>query len=75
MEALSRMMSTTVDRGLLLVFSIGSRNTVELLVSHLWFADDTLIFCEENHEHLRHLRLSLFMFEVVSGLKINLSKS
>jgi hypothetical protein len=43
-EALSRMMTTTMDRGLLFGFLVGLRNNEELLVSHLLFADDTLIF-------------------------------
>jgi hypothetical protein len=47
MEALSRMLSTSVDRGLLSSFSVGSRNSDELLVSHLLFADDTLIFMRQ----------------------------
>jgi hypothetical protein len=75
MEALSRMMTATVDRGLLFGFSVGSRNNEELLVSHLLFADDTLIFCEANSEQLRHLRCIFLCFEAVSGLKINLAKS
>jgi hypothetical protein len=41
MEALSRMMSATVDMRLLSGFSVGSRNNEELIVSHLLFADDT----------------------------------
>jgi hypothetical protein len=44
-EALSRMMTTTMDRGLLFGFLVGLRNNEELLVSHLLFVDDTLIFC------------------------------
>jgi len=48
MEALSKMISTTVDRGFLLGFSMQSRNSGVLHVSHFLFADDTLIFCEAN---------------------------
>lgn len=51
-----------------------SRNNGEHLVSHLLFVDDTLIFCEANHEHFCHLRC-LLCFKAISGLKINLSKS
>jgi hypothetical protein len=75
MEALSKMMSATVDRGLLSSFSVGSRNNEEFAVSHLLFADDTLIFCEANSEQLRNLRCLFLCFEAVLGLKINLSKS
>jgi hypothetical protein len=52
---------------------VGLRNNEEFIVSHLLFADDTLIFCEDNGGHLRHLR-RLLCFEAVSELKINLSK-
>jgi hypothetical protein len=55
-EALSRMLFATVDRGLLSGFSMGSRNNNELLVSHHLFADNTLIFCEVDPDHLCYLR-------------------
>jgi hypothetical protein len=45
MEALSGMMYAIVDNGLLLRFSVGSRNHEEMILSHLLFADSTLIFC------------------------------
>jgi hypothetical protein len=75
MEALSKMMTATIDRGLLSGFSVGSRNNEELLESHLLFADDTLTFCKANSEQLRHLQCLFLCFELVSGLKINLAKS
>jgi hypothetical protein len=55
MEALSRMISATMDRGLLSGFSVELRINAELVVSHLLYADDTLIFCEANNENLRNL--------------------
>jgi hypothetical protein len=45
LEALSRMMSATMDNGLLSEFLEGSRNLKEMIVSHLLFANDTLVCC------------------------------
>jgi hypothetical protein len=44
-------------------------------VSHLLFANDTLIFCGAHSEQIRYLRYIFVCFEVVSGLRINLGKS
>lgn len=49
MEALSEMITTTVDRGLLLGFSVGFRLPV-VNISHLLFANNTLVFCEANFD-------------------------
>ena len=46
-----------------------------LEVSHLLFANDTLVFCEVSHTQLMYLSWLLMWFEVISGLKINLTKS
>ena len=44
------------------------------LVTHLLFADDTLIFCGDESEQIGFLRFVLLCFEAVFGLKINLGK-
>jgi hypothetical protein len=75
MEALSRMSFALVDKRLLLGFSLGSRNIEELLVSHLMFSYDTLIFCEAKLAHFCHLRYLFLCFEPVSRLKISVYKS
>jgi hypothetical protein len=62
METLGRMLSAAMDRGLLSDFSMASRDNVELLVSHLLFADDTMIICEANHDHLHNLYCLFFSF-------------
>ena len=42
---------------------------------HLFFADDTLVLCDANLGQILFLRLVLFWFEVVPGLKINMGRS
>ena len=46
-----------------------------VLVSHLLFVDDTLIFCDAFLTQIEHLRFVFTWFAAISGLKINLSKS
>jgi hypothetical protein len=45
MEALSRMISAMYSRELIAGFSVGAREHDRMEVSHLLFADDTLVFC------------------------------
>jgi hypothetical protein len=45
MEAFSRMLGAFTSRGLILGFSVGSYEPDRVIVSHLLFAGDTLIFC------------------------------
>jgi hypothetical protein len=44
-------------------------------ISHLLFADDTLIFYKDNPDQLAYLRGIFLLFEAASGLKVNLAKS
>jgi hypothetical protein len=44
MEAFSRMLGAFTDRGLISGFSVGTRELDRVTVSHLLFADDTLVF-------------------------------
>jgi hypothetical protein len=75
MEAFSHLIVKATGAGMLTSFSVGSIDGDPLEVSHLLFADDTLIFCEADPDQLFHLRSVLFWFEVTSGLRINLGKS
>ena len=46
-----------------------------VMVSHLLFADDTLIFCDVEPSQIANLKAILARFEEVSGFYINLGKS
>ena len=45
------------------------------MVSHLFFTNDTLIFCDESKENLEYFNWVFMWFEVCSSFKINLEKS
>ncbi|XP_026428327.1 uncharacterized protein LOC113324223 [Papaver somniferum] len=53
-------------------FQVEEEGTV---ISHLQFADDTLIFVDANVEEVRRLFLILTSFECLTGMKLNLEKS
>jgi hypothetical protein len=75
MEAFSRMVGAITSRGLISGFSVGSSEQTRVVVSHLLFADDTLVFCGADETQIRHIGALLVCFEAVSGLKVNLPKS
>ena len=75
MEALSKMFDAFTSRGLITGFSVGSSEQDRISVSHLLFADDTLVLCEACASQIRLIGALLICFEVVSRLKVNLSKS
>ncbi|RVW45049.1 rRNA-processing protein UTP23-like [Vitis vinifera] len=75
MEALSSLINRAVRGGFLSGCRIRGREGVEIQVSHLLFADDTLVFCEDSQEQLAFLSWLLMWFEANSSLRINLNKS
>ena len=44
-------------------------------LTHLLFADDTLVFCSDSRDQLAYLSWILLWLETISDLKINLDKS
>jgi hypothetical protein len=71
MEALGKLIPAAVSGGLLSGFSVWTG----VDISHLLFADNTLLFCGADPNYLRILRSLFLLFEVVSSLKTNLAKS
>lgn len=51
------------------------RNNQQVEVSHLFFANDTMIICQLVEEMVLNLRAVLLYFQAVQGLDINLDKS
>ena len=75
MEAVGRMLDKAIHEGCLLGFRVGDSAGRTLVVSHLFFTDDTLIFCDANIVQMLILCMVLIWFEAVSSLKVNLGKS
>ena len=75
MEAIGRMLDKVVHEGRLSSFHVGNSVGRSLVVSHLLFVDDTLIFCDANIDQMLILLMALIWFEAVSSLKVNLGKS
>ncbi|KAL4032276.1 hypothetical protein IC575_005346 [Cucumis melo] len=71
MDYLSRLLSHLESSGAIKGVSLNSNCNI----SHILFADDILLFIEDNDYFLNNLRMALSLFERASSLKINLLKS
>jgi len=72
-EGFNILMKSMVDNHLFHGYKVGS--DVSTVVSHLQFADDTLIIAEKSWANVRAMRAVLILFEAISGLKVNFNKS
>ncbi|MCI11460.1 RNA-directed DNA polymerase (Reverse transcriptase) [Trifolium medium] len=72
-KGLNVLMEAVVVRNLFTGYSIGEQDPVS--VSHLQFADDTLLLGVKSWANVSALRAVLVLFEAMSGLKINFNKS
>ena len=62
MEVFSRMVKRMEGAGLLSSFRADGRRGRGECVSHLLFADDTILFCDAEVEQVLHVRLLLLCF-------------
>ena len=60
--------------GFLMGYRITNRNDTEMHITHLLFANDTLVFYRDFSEEMVHLSWILLWFEAISGLRINWEK-
>ncbi|XP_060171525.1 uncharacterized protein LOC132602770 [Lycium barbarum] len=73
MKGLSRMLDKAKPLQWINGFDVGKVNPVN--ICHLLYADDTLIFCGADRNRVLFLNRTLFIFEALSGLHINMLKS
>jgi len=71
-EALNILLSKAKELGFLKGAQVGPTG---FSISHLQFADDTILFCEANWEEVVNIKRILRCFEILSGLKSNYHKS
>ena len=75
MEAFSLLMDRAAVGGFISSYKFEGRNDTERQITHLLFADDTLVFCKDTEDEMVYLSWILAWFEAMSGLSINLDKS
>ena len=75
MEVFSRMLRRVEGVGLIRGFKVEGRRGGGECVTHLLFADNTILFCDADVEKILLIRLLLLSFQVVAGLKVNVHKS
>jgi len=71
-EVLNRLLSKASSLGLFSGLKVGVKNAT---ITHLQFADDTLLFREANEGDLQNLKMILLSFQAFSGLAVNYTKS
>ncbi|XP_057755452.1 uncharacterized mitochondrial protein AtMg01250-like [Arachis stenosperma] len=71
-DVLHRMVGEAIRNSCISSLLVG-RDSIEL--SHLQFADDTILFCPPEEETIKSYQWLLRCFELISGLMINFEKS
>jgi hypothetical protein len=71
-EGVAKMIAQAQEAGLITGLV---PHLIEKGVVILQYADDTIILIQDDMEQIIHVKLILYMFEAMSGLKINFQKS
>jgi len=72
-EGFNILMKAMVEANRFSGYRVGRLDEVHL--THLQFADDTLIIGEKSWQNVRSMRAILILFEKILGLKVNFNKS
>ena len=75
MEVFSLLVDKATEGGFISGYNFKGRNDTKRQITHLLFADDTLVFCKDTVDQMVYLSWILAWFEALSGLKVNLDKS
>ena len=75
MEVLSRILKKIKESGLIQGFHVRTINSTGIQISHMLFADDTILFYNAFREKLLSIRLALTCFQAFTSLKVNVGKS
>ena len=71
-EVLNRLLQEVTEMGMFRGVLMGAG---QLHVTHLQFADDTLIFCGANEQYLHDIKRILLSYQSFPGLAVNYNKS
>ena len=69
------LLKRTEQGGFIRGFQANSHSQGGLHISHLLFADDTILFCDASREQLLYIWMVMIFFEAITGLKVNIGKS
>ncbi|WMV12004.1 hypothetical protein MTR67_005389 [Solanum verrucosum] len=75
MEGLNDMLKIAQEKLWLRGFKVSSRVGADMEITHLQYADDTLVFYDANRNQFKILRVIFVLFEAISGIHINWNNS
>ena len=75
MEALNCLLKRAREGGFFPGWQLSGRGSTGMEITHLLFADDTLVFYEPSLDQVSYMSWLLMWFEAMLKLKVNLDKS